>query len=240
MSKITVAVIAAGGKGTRLKEKTGGKIPKGLVHICGKPILSYQLEALSKAGIRDVHISFGNRKFVNLFKTYVKNNLVPEMNYEYSIHRYNALYTFKNVNLNFFLKDRPFIFSFDDLFYTESVIKRILDQYKEKKCSIILKSPIVECKTDIEFILQDNYIVSWKKTDFPTWTVGPILVLDEKANKIFFEEMKKQRPDKLMFLKTCITKKIKVYTLEQIEPLININRLRDFYRAEMEIRKLKS
>ena len=49
------AVILAGGKGTRLAERLGGK-PKPLVDVCGKPLLGIQIEALIANGVRDIVI----------------------------------------------------------------------------------------------------------------------------------------------------------------------------------------
>jgi len=54
-----IALILAGGKGTRLKELTRDNIPKPLVNIAGKPLLQYQLEFLAKNNVREVIISVG-------------------------------------------------------------------------------------------------------------------------------------------------------------------------------------
>ena len=45
-----IALIQAGGAGTRLKEITGD-LPKPMVPICGKPILEHQLESLIRGGV---------------------------------------------------------------------------------------------------------------------------------------------------------------------------------------------
>ena len=49
MSK--VAVIQAGGKGTRLKELTGDSIPKPLLALNGKPMIQWQIECMKRYGI---------------------------------------------------------------------------------------------------------------------------------------------------------------------------------------------
>src|SRR5439155_26142088 len=49
------ALILAGGKGTRLKERLGD-LPKPLVPIGGKPLLEHQLELLRRHGFTDVLI----------------------------------------------------------------------------------------------------------------------------------------------------------------------------------------
>jgi D,D-heptose 1,7-bisphosphate phosphatase len=64
-------VILAGGLGTRLKSVTGD-LPKSLVNINGYPLLYYQLDNISKAGIKDVVIlaSYGIEKIRNFCANY--------------------------------------------------------------------------------------------------------------------------------------------------------------------------
>jgi NDP-sugar pyrophosphorylase family protein len=52
------AIILAGGKGERLRPLTNDR-PKGMVEICGRPILLYQLSWLAYHGVRDVTVSCG-------------------------------------------------------------------------------------------------------------------------------------------------------------------------------------
>lgn len=56
MNDITSAIILAGGKGTRLRPLTV-YTPKPIVPFVNRPFLSYQLDILSRAGIRDVTLS---------------------------------------------------------------------------------------------------------------------------------------------------------------------------------------
>jgi mannose-1-phosphate guanylyltransferase/phosphomannomutase len=51
-----IALIQAGGAGTRLKAITGDNLPKPMVEICGKPILQWQIENLRKSGIFEIII----------------------------------------------------------------------------------------------------------------------------------------------------------------------------------------
>jgi D,D-heptose 1,7-bisphosphate phosphatase len=53
------AIILAGGKGSRLAEITRDEIPKGLVPLCGKPILQHQIETLKKNEISNITIIVG-------------------------------------------------------------------------------------------------------------------------------------------------------------------------------------
>ena len=52
------ALILAAGLGSRLKHRTEDR-PKALTIVCGKPILSYQIEVLLEEGIRDITIVIG-------------------------------------------------------------------------------------------------------------------------------------------------------------------------------------
>ncbi len=54
-----IALILAGGKGTRLKEITPDNMPKPLISIAGKPVLQYQIEFLAKNTVHEVIISVG-------------------------------------------------------------------------------------------------------------------------------------------------------------------------------------
>lgn len=54
------AVILAGGKGTRLAERLGGR-PKPLVDVCGVPLLERQLDALFSTGIEEVLLLVNHR-----------------------------------------------------------------------------------------------------------------------------------------------------------------------------------
>lgn len=56
-----VAIIIAGGKGTRLSKFTK-EIPKPMIPVGGKPVLEHQIMALSKAGIKKIYITVGYLK----------------------------------------------------------------------------------------------------------------------------------------------------------------------------------
>ena len=58
--KTIVAVIQAGGLGTRMKELTGDKIPKPMLEMNGKPMLQWQIEALINFNITEIVIIVGH------------------------------------------------------------------------------------------------------------------------------------------------------------------------------------
>lgn len=70
MKKIDVAVIMAGGKGSRLRSITNDEIPKPMVLVDGKPLLEYQVEALKEYGIKKIVMIVGHlgEKIMDHFK----------------------------------------------------------------------------------------------------------------------------------------------------------------------------
>ena len=70
MKNIDVAVIMAGGKGSRLLSITNDEIPKPMVPVDGKPLLEYQVEKLKAYGIKKIVMIVGHlgEKIVDYFK----------------------------------------------------------------------------------------------------------------------------------------------------------------------------
>jgi dTDP-glucose pyrophosphorylase len=60
---VTKAVVLAAGRGTRMRELTR-TMPKPMVEVSGKPVLSYILEGLRDAGVRKILLVIGFRKEV--------------------------------------------------------------------------------------------------------------------------------------------------------------------------------
>jgi len=59
MKNIDVAVIMAGGKGSRLLSITNDEIPKPMVPVDGKPLLEYQVEKLKSYGVKKIIMIVG-------------------------------------------------------------------------------------------------------------------------------------------------------------------------------------
>ena len=60
MKKAYTAVIQAGGKGTRMREFTGDRIPKPMLEMGGKPMIQWQVENLKKYGLREFVFIIGH------------------------------------------------------------------------------------------------------------------------------------------------------------------------------------
>lgn len=85
MKKKYVAVIQAGGKGTRMVSLTKDEIPKPMLILNGKPMLQWQIENIAEFGIRDFvivigHLGlkvkeyFGNGAFLGVHIDYIQEN----------------------------------------------------------------------------------------------------------------------------------------------------------------------
>lgn len=114
-----IAVIAAGGKGSRLSSLTID-IPKPMIRIAGKPILEHQIECLKENGITDIFILIGY--LGNVIKDYFKDGKSFHVNIRYIEEKQplgsgGSLYYLRNV-----IKDN-FIFLFGDLMLSVSFDK---------------------------------------------------------------------------------------------------------------------
>ena len=56
---IVSAVIAAGGRGTRIRSVTGDSVPKALLPVAGEPIIFRQLHLLQRYGVKRVVVLAG-------------------------------------------------------------------------------------------------------------------------------------------------------------------------------------
>ena len=61
---INVAVIMAGGKGTRIKSLEPN-LPKPMIKICDKPVLEHQINSLKNSGITDIVLVIGTSFFIS-------------------------------------------------------------------------------------------------------------------------------------------------------------------------------
>lgn len=108
-----LAVIQAGGKGTRMLSLTGDKIPKPLLEINGKPMIQWQIDNLREHGIRDFCIITGH--LGEKIEEYFGNGEEQGINISYirenePLGSGGALYYIKD-----FIGDRDIILVFGDV-----------------------------------------------------------------------------------------------------------------------------
>ncbi len=76
------AVILLGGKGTRIQSLYGDR-PKCLVPVSGKPILLWQLEWLSRGGVKRVHLAAGY--MADVLRDWLKTDAPKDMEITFSV-----------------------------------------------------------------------------------------------------------------------------------------------------------
>ncbi len=109
-------IILAAGQGTRLRPYTD-TMPKGMVEVCGKPILDYQMELFEKAGITDIIIVTGYKQ--------------EKINYNVAKKVINKDFMTTNMVSSLFcakdLFDDDLIISYGDIIYSEDVLNKIIE-----------------------------------------------------------------------------------------------------------------
>ncbi len=115
-----IGIILAAGKGSRLGSITKDN-HKSLLLIKGKPLIEYQLEAFSQAGIHDIFIITGYNSY--LFNSYKrKTTLLHNKNWEHC----NMMQSI--MRASYLLHKHYAIISYSDIFYESFALKAILNQ----------------------------------------------------------------------------------------------------------------
>ena len=146
-----IAVISAGGKGTRLFQVTID-IPKPMAKIADKPILEHQITCLRENGIKDIYLLIGY--LGDVIKDYFKDGSSFGVNIHYVEEKEplgsgGALYFLKDI-----IKD-DFIFVFGDLIF-DVYFKRMIDFHKAHKSLVTLLSHPNSHPFDSDLIISDE------------------------------------------------------------------------------------
>jgi len=144
--KDTIAVILAAGRGTRMKSGT----PKVLHEILGKPMISYVVEAVSRAAVKDMVIvtGFGSDKVKELFhgtgvKTVVQKRLLGSADAVNSAKRYIKGYS----DVLVVYGDTPLI--------TEATIRSLVEKHKSSDASLTLLTAVLKDPAGYGRIIRD-------------------------------------------------------------------------------------
>lgn len=153
-----VAVILAGGQGTRLKS-ISKELPKPMVPIEEKPVLAYQIESLKQAGISEIVLIVGYRK--ERIMDYFKKGEKWRVNIHYIIENEplgtaGALYYLKNK-----LKE-PFFLIFGDLMLDIDWKKMAKYHYEKNREITLFAHPNSHpFDSDLLEINQEGMVVAW-------------------------------------------------------------------------------
>jgi len=115
------AIITAAGKGTRLEHLTKST-NKCIIDIDNKPLMHYSLEALSKAGIKDIFVAVGY--CADIVEEVIKGKATPI---------YNPFYSVSGILISLWIaKDKlynqPFIFATGDLYFDPEILQKCIQQ----------------------------------------------------------------------------------------------------------------
>lgn len=138
-------VILSAGLGSRIKPLSFDT-PKPLLPICNKPIMEYQIEAMSSIGIKDfiVVVGYLKEKIMDYFGDGSRLNV----NIRY-IEQEKALGIAHAVGqLEGHIKG-PFLLFLGDIFTIHKGLQTVVDTFREKKSSIVL---VVKKEENPEFI----------------------------------------------------------------------------------------
>lgn len=148
-----IAVIMAGGKGTRLSALTKDEIPKPMMPVCGKPLLLRQIEALKENGIKEFVLIIGHLGDV------IKNYFGDGKNFGVKISYITENQPLGSAGALFYLKGRisdDFLLVFGDTVF-DIDIGRMAEFHKRNAAEITLfahpnshpyDSDLIECSHD--------------------------------------------------------------------------------------------
>lgn len=117
---MTKAIILAAGQGTRLRPHTD-HIPKTMVALNGKPIVEYQREVLSQAGIHEIHVVVGYKQD-KIDGSKFQKHLNPEFD---KTNMVSSLYCAKAL----FDGSSNILITYGDIIYEPQVVQNILSQH---------------------------------------------------------------------------------------------------------------
>lgn len=130
------AIILAAGRGSRMGTLTDEK-PKCLLEVYGKPLIEHQIEALTKAGIKEVALVTGYKsKLLNHYGDFhFHNPKWAETNMVYSL-----------LCAKEWLETSDCIVSYADIYYQSQIVRDLID-----------------CHDDIAIAYDPNWLDLWSK-----------------------------------------------------------------------------
>ena len=188
-------IILAAGEGKRLRPYTENK-PKCLVDICGKSILERTLITAKKVGIEDILI-VGGHKYEKL-KEYKKKII------------FNRKFAYTNMVVSLFCAQDYFgdelLISYGDIIYSPEVLRKLIDS-----------------KSNISVILDNNWLDYWKKRfNDPLKDAENLSIRDNKIVKIGgkakkISHIESQYIGLLLFRKSGIEQLKEMFKIAQLE-----------------------
>lgn len=134
-----IAVIQAGGKGTRMRALTKEKIPKPMLLMNGKPLLQWQIEKISEYGIKSFVIIVGylGKEIINFFQNGSWLNVsITYIEEKKPLGSAGSLYYLKDIYPN-----KNFLYIFGDVFFDIEWNHMIAFHERKKSIATLLVHP---------------------------------------------------------------------------------------------------
>lgn len=239
MKNTCIAVLQAGGQGTRLMELTRDEIPKPLLKIGGKPMIQWQIENLKKYGIQEFIIIIGHLGYK--IQEYFGDGSWLDVNIQYikeeiPLGSGGALYYLKEK-----LFDKNFLMVFGDVMFDINLIKMIDFHEKKDSLATLLVHPNGHPQdSDLIIINEENCVIGFdsKENERNYWydncVNAGIYVL---SGKLLREILK---PSKIELEKDLLLPRIKegrIYAYRTPEYVKDIGTVSRFKHAEEELKK---
>lgn len=239
MKNTCIAVLQAGGKGTRLVELTRDEIPKPLLKIGGKPMIQWQIENLKKYGIQEFIIIvgylgekiqeyFGDGNWLDVNIQYIKE--------ETPLGSGGALYYLKEQ-----LFDKNFLMVFGDVMFDINLIKMIDFHEKKESLATLLVHPNGHPQdSDLIIINEENCVIGFdsKENERNYWydncVNAGIYVLSGKLLKGILKPSKIDLEKDLLL---PLIKERRIYAYRTPEYVKDIGTVSRFNLAEEELKK---
>lgn len=225
------AIIMAGGKGERLKPLTD-KVPKSMLKIGEKPIISINIERLINYGISNFHISLGHfseqiEKGIldSNFKD-VKFNFVKEIKPLGTIGSVNLIKEFGNNHIILMNSDLLTNLDFEDFYQS------FIDSDSDMQVATIPYH--IDVPYAVMEINENQRVLSFKEKPRFTYysNAGIYLFKKELINLIPINEAF----DATHFMEAVINSNKKLSSYPLLSYWLDIGRLEDFYKAQEDVK----
>lgn len=229
-----IAVIMAGGKGTRIAS-INSLVPKPMIKIFNKPILQYQIETLKNQGIKDFILVVGHLK--EQIVDYFKSGESFGVNIEYieettPLGTAGSLFYLKNcINEDFLLLNGDTLFNID--------INRFYEAHKNNNCLVTILTHPNSHPYDSGIIVSDDkgLVLKWytkeeERTYYKNRVNAGFHMISPKLLSRF-NEVKKLDLDRDV-LKPLIEEK-QLYIYDSSEYILDMGTPERFYQAQNDI-----
>tara|TARA_Y100000294_G_scaffold149149_1_gene145847 strand:- start:986 stop:1696 length:711 start_codon:yes stop_codon:yes gene_type:complete len=226
--KKTTAIILCGGRGERLKPLTN-KIPKPLIKVGGKEILSYIINHLFRYNINDCLILSGYKK--NLIKKFLENNFKSKTKYQYTGEKSDII---ERINKSLPNSKKYLMICYGDTLLDININKLIKFHMSNNKLATM---SVFNSKFEFGVVKFNNngLIKSFsEKPDLNLWiNVGYFIFEKEKFKKLF----KRFNSFEKFLFNLCKIRKFQAF--KHMGRHITINTTLELENAKKQINKLK-